>query len=85
MITIETARDHLRELADCDALWRKLTQTIVEEAVSEAAHFRRVMTGDPEYAFLLENNQEQNIWLRQLLTAGLTADLLIAWARREQA
>jgi hypothetical protein len=81
---IEIARNYLRELADCDALWKKLTPAVAEAAGSEAAHFRRVMTGDPEYAFLLENNQEQNIWLRQFLTAGLTADLLIAWAAREQ-
>ena len=59
---------------------------IVEEATSEAVHLRRVLTsGDPQFAYLLENDHEQNIWLRCLLTAALDADLMMAWAQKEQA
>jgi hypothetical protein len=29
---VDHARSMLRELADCDALWRKLTPTVAEEA-----------------------------------------------------
>jgi hypothetical protein len=77
---IEIARDDLRELADCDALWKKLTPAIAEEATSEAAHFRHILTGpDQSHAVL-----EQDIWLRQLVTAAMTADLMLARVKAEQ-
>ena len=75
---VDHARSMLRELADCDALWWKLTPTVAEEARGEAAHFRHLLTGDPPDA------NERNIWLRNLFTAGMTADLILAWARQEQ-
>jgi hypothetical protein len=40
---IEIARNYLRELADCDALWKKLTPAVAEAAESEAAHFRLML------------------------------------------
>jgi hypothetical protein len=76
---VDDARSMLRELADCDALWRKLTPTIAREARDQAAFYRRVLTSnDPSDA------NERNIWLRDLFIAGMTGDPMMAWAKADQ-